>query len=125
MIRVGDAPGQQERVKVVHVGLIERRAPQVFPALAGVPLERVWAGTRECTPDMMPIIGPVDGPGGFLVCAGFSGHGFALGPYVGQLMAEWIADGRPSLDLEAFGYRRFLRPEGPLAVEQRAIAQTG
>jgi sarcosine oxidase subunit beta len=107
------------------VEIIRRRAPQVFPALENVPLERVWAGTRECTPDMMPIVGPVDGPDGFLVCAGFSGHGFALGPYVGQLMAEWIADGRPSLDLEAFSYRRFLRPEGPLTVEQRAIAQTG
>jgi sarcosine oxidase subunit beta len=107
------------------VEIIRHRAPRVFPALQNVPLERVWAGTRECTPDMMPIIGPVDGPDGFLVCAGFSGHGFALGPYAGQLMAEWIVDGRPSLDLESFSYRRFLRPEGPLTVEQRAIAQTG
>ena len=107
------------------VETIRRRAPQVFPALENVPLERVWAGTRECTPDMMPIIGSVDGPDGFLVCAGFSGHGFAVGPYVGQLMAEWIADGEPSVDLSAFRYDRFLRPEGPLSVTRTAIAQTG
>jgi sarcosine oxidase subunit beta len=104
---------------------IRRRAGEVFPALRDVAIEFVWAGTRECTPDMMPIIGPTDGPEGFLVCAGFSGHGFCLGPYAGQLMSEWIVDGAPSLDVSAFSYRRFLRPEGPLAVLQMALEQTG
>lgn len=86
-----------------------RRAAEVFPALATATLEPGWVGIMEYTPDMMPILGPVDEPGprGFWVATGFSGHGFCLGPYAGQLMAEWIADGRPSLDLGAFRHGRF------------------
>jgi sarcosine oxidase subunit beta len=30
---------------------------------------------------------------GFLVCAGFSGHGFMHGPVSGKLMSELILDG--------------------------------
>jgi FAD dependent oxidoreductase len=66
-----------------------------------------------------------DGPGGLFVAAGFSGHGFCLGPAVGKLMAEWILDGVPSLDLAAFSWRRFMRPEGPLSVIQGAPEQIG
>ena len=104
---------------------ISDRARRIFPALAQAELAGGWAGIRECTPDMMPILGPVGGPHGFFVCAGFSGHGFCLGPAVGKLMTEWIIDGAPSLDLSAFSWRRFMRPEGPLAVIQLAPQQTG
>jgi sarcosine oxidase subunit beta len=107
------------------VARIRRRAGEVFPALAGVELERAWAGTMECTPDMMPIVGPVDGPDGFFVCAGFSGHGFCLGPLMGELMAEWLADGQPSIDLSAFRHDRFVRPEGPLAVVAPGVQKAG
>jgi sarcosine oxidase subunit beta len=104
---------------------ISEKARRIFPALADAKLAGGWGGIRECTPDMMPILGPVGGPDGFFVCAGFSGHGFCLGPAVGKLMAEWILDGAPSLDLSAFSWRRFMRPEGPLAVIQVAPEQTG
>ncbi len=102
---------------------VRQRAPEVFPALANAPLECAWVGTREWTPDMMPIVGPVESPEGFFVCAGFSGHGFCLGPYAGQLMAEWIVHRKPSLDLSPFHYQRFQRPEGPLAVPSAPIRQ--
>ena len=92
---------------------------------AGATLDGGWAGIRECTPEMMSILGPVGGLDGFLVCAGFSGHGFCLGPCAGELMAEWIVDGAPSMDLDAFSWRRFMRPEGPLSVIKVNIEQTG
>ena len=43
----------------------------------------------------------------FFLAAGFSGHAFCLGPVVGKLMAEWIADGRSSMDLSGFSWSRF------------------
>jgi sarcosine oxidase subunit beta len=104
---------------------ISDKARRIFPALAEAKLAGGWAGIRECTPDMMPILGSVGGPDGFFVCAGFSGHGFCLGPAVGKLMTEWIVDGAPSLELTAFSWRRFMRPEGPLSVIQGAPQQTG
>ncbi len=105
--------------------VISAKARRIFPALAHAKLSGGWAGIRECTPDMMPILGPAGGPEGFLVCAGFSGHGFCLGPCAGELMAEWIVDGAPSMDLDAFRWQRFMRPEGPLSVVKMEIEQTG
>ena len=48
-----------------------------------------------------------------VVASGFSGHGFGMGPIVGRLVSEIIADGRPSLDLHAFRFSRFAE-DGPL-----------
>jgi sarcosine oxidase subunit beta len=104
---------------------VSEKAKRIFPALASTTLSGGWAGIRECTPDMMPILGPAGGPEGFLVCAGFSGHGFCLGPCAGELMAEWIIDGAPSIDLQEFSWHRFMRPEGPLSVIRINVEQTG
>ena len=104
---------------------ISDKAKRIFPALATATLVGGWAGIRECTPDMMPILGPAGGVEGFLVCAGFSGHGFCLGPCAGELMAEWIVDGKPALDLSAFAWQRFMRPEGPLGVVSVIHEQAG
>jgi sarcosine oxidase subunit beta len=38
---------------------------------------------------------------------GFSGHGFMQAPAVGQLIAEWIVDGRPALDVSELRLERF------------------
>jgi sarcosine oxidase subunit beta len=104
---------------------IRRRAGKIFPALESAPLQRVWIGTFECTPDMMPIIGPVESPDGFFTCAGFSGHGFCLGPLMGQLMAEWIGDGQPSSDLSRFHYQRFPAPTASSPAAGRAVQRPG
>jgi glycine/D-amino acid oxidase-like deaminating enzyme len=44
---------------------------------------------------------------GVFIAAGFCGHGFAIGPVVGRLLAEWLGDGQPSLDPSAFRLDRF------------------
>lgn len=66
-----------------------------------------WAGLYEVTPDAHPILGatPVDG---FLVCTGFSGHGFMHGPIAGKLMSELILDGKfSSVDVSMLDLARF------------------
>jgi sarcosine oxidase subunit beta len=105
------------------------KALEMFPVLKDVKIVRRWAGIRECTPDMMPIIGwaseKVESPEGFFIAAGFSGHGFCLGPVAGRLITEWLVDGKPSIDLSAFSHDRFLRPQGPLTVVEVRPEQTG
>ena len=44
---------------------------------------------------------------GFFVAAGFCAHGLAGAGGMGKLMAEWIAEGEPSLDAWAMDTRRF------------------
>lgn len=79
----------------------------LFPHLGGIGLERSWAGRIDLTPDVIPIIDRPNPNDGVYVAAGFSGHGFALGPSIGKQLAEWIVDGRPSLDLNPFRLSRF------------------
>ena len=44
---------------------------------------------------------------GFYFATGFSGHGFAMGPGTGRVMAELIVDGSASVDISAMRYSRF------------------
>jgi sarcosine oxidase subunit beta len=71
-------------------------ARAVYPPLASRIVARSWAGIEAFTPDEIPLLGPVRGLEGLLVAAGFSGHGFALVPVVGDILAR-LALGRDPL----------------------------
>lgn len=43
--------------------------------------------------DWYLVLGWVDGFEGFCMCVGFSGYGFKIGLFVGELMVEEIFDG--------------------------------
>ncbi len=62
----------------------------------------------DCSPDLQPILGAVDGVAGLVLATGFSGHGFKLSPVIGELLAERILTGAPAaFDLDLFNLRRF------------------
>src|SRR4029450_5035383 len=63
-------------------------ARTVYTPLAARSVARSWAGIEAFTPDDLPVLGPVAGLDGLLVAAGFSGHGFALVPTVGDILAR-------------------------------------
>jgi len=42
-----------------------------------------------------------------LTAVGFGGHGFQHSPATGRVVADWIIDGRPSMDLSLFDPARF------------------
>jgi sarcosine oxidase subunit beta len=65
-------------------------------------------------PDGIPVIGAGAAPGAFHAF-GFCGHGFALGPVVGRLIAELVMSGEASLPIAAFGISRFSGPQANLA----------
>jgi sarcosine oxidase subunit beta len=81
----------------VHASLAVAR--EVYPTVGGYALARCWAGLEAFAPDDLPALGPVPGVEGLLVAAGFSGHGFALTPAVGDLLARLalIGDARETL----------------------------
>jgi sarcosine oxidase subunit beta len=49
-----------------------------------------YAALYDITPDWHPIIDEVPADSGFFICAGFSGHGFKLGPAVGVMAADLL-----------------------------------
>jgi sarcosine oxidase, subunit beta len=78
-----------------------------------------WAGLYEVTPDAHPIYGKTN-VDGFLVCGGFSGHGFMHGPVSGKLMTEYILDGAFSIvDASMLDLARF--DEGRLIKEYNVV----
>ncbi len=69
----------------------------LFPFLRSLNVLRYWIGYYVTTPDNHPIYGPVEGFENLYIAAGFSGHGYMMGPITGRIIAEWILDGRPSI----------------------------
>ncbi|HGL6718561.1 FAD-binding oxidoreductase [Burkholderia contaminans] len=80
----------------------------IFPALKDAQIVEAWAGLIDVLPDGIPVIDAPGTPSGLAIATGFCGHGFAMGPIVGRLLAEWIDTGAPSLDLSAFRAQRFV-----------------
>jgi sarcosine oxidase subunit beta len=87
--------------KVVE-GAVER-----VPALESAEIGHGWAGLYETTPDHNAVLGPPASVHGLMLANGFSGHGFMQAPAVGQLITEWILDGKPSLDVSELRVERF------------------
>jgi glycine cleavage system aminomethyltransferase T/glycine/D-amino acid oxidase-like deaminating enzyme len=78
------------------------------PELGDAEVIRLINGPEAFTPDGEFILGPSD-VRGFWVAAGFCAHGLAGAGGMGQLVAEWIAEGVPSLDVWEMDSRRFGR----------------
>jgi sarcosine oxidase, subunit beta len=80
-----------------------------LPILERARISGGWAGLRPLTPDEHAIIGWAPGVERFFLAVGFCGHGFQHSPATGRLVAEWLLDGRPSMDLSVFDPERFAR----------------
>jgi glycine cleavage system T protein len=76
------------------------------PMLAESEVVRLVNGPEAFTPDGEFILGPTD-VRGFWVAAGFCAHGLAGAGGMGKLVAEWIVEGLPSLDVWEMDSRRF------------------
>jgi glycine/D-amino acid oxidase-like deaminating enzyme len=79
----------------------------IIPRLKDAHLIRIFAGLRPYTSDGLPILGRIATVEGFIMAAGHEGDGIALSPITGQLIAELIADGEPSISLKPFALERF------------------
>jgi len=66
-----------------------------------------WCGLRPCLPDGLPAIGALSRFPGLFVATGHAMMGLTLGPATGQLVAECVLDGSPSLDIGALRPDRF------------------
>jgi len=67
------------------------------------------------TPDHNAVIGEAPGVSRFLYAAGFSGHGFLMGPAVGEVMRDLYLGQTPFVDVKGLAAERFehsqIRPE--------------
>ncbi|MFK7858116.1 MAG: NAD(P)/FAD-dependent oxidoreductase [Granulosicoccus sp.] len=86
----------------------QSKISRVLPAAVEVPIARVWGGLLDMTPDNLPVIDNLPGIDGIIVAAGFSGHGFGIGPAVGETIAELALQKTTRLPISDFAYDRFI-----------------
>lgn len=86
-------------------GVVSRFSAAV-PAFAGAPIESVWAGLIDLTPDALPVLDRA-AVEGLVIGMGFSGHGFCLGPVTGEILAGLVRGEASGLPTEPFRLARF------------------
>ncbi|WP_343660538.1 FAD-binding oxidoreductase [Ralstonia sp.] len=109
-----DAPTPMERMRILDpkpdataVKQTYSRAVELMPALGKTGISNAWAGFVDSTPDGVPGIGEVPEIPGFILAAGFSGHGFGIGPGAGHLIADLVTGDEPIFDPAPYNPARF------------------
>lgn len=105
-----------------HFEPLCRLAMKRVPAIGKAEIITLLNGPEAFTADGDFILGETTEVKNFFVAAGFCAHGIAAGGGVGKMMAEWIVEGEPSLDLWRLDIRRFCGHHGsPSYALQRSI----
>ncbi len=89
-----------------HIGPIFERAIQRMPALGETGLQLFFNGPEAFTPDGVYHLGESPEVDGCFIAAGFNSVGIQSGGGVGWVIADWIVDGHPPMDLSAVDIRR-------------------
>jgi glycine/D-amino acid oxidase-like deaminating enzyme len=100
-----DKPTPMERMRVLDprpnraiIAKTRTSAAALLPGLQQSDVQAEWAGYIDSTPDGVPVIDHSEKLPGFLLAAGFSGHGFGIGPGAGYLIADLISGAEPLVD---------------------------
>jgi sarcosine dehydrogenase len=95
-------PGDWDLFEPLLAGAVRR-----FPAVEKTEILRLVNGPDGFTPDGHYVLGPVPGRPGLWVAAGMSINGIAGAGGVGRVMAEWILEGAPAIEVSELNVRRF------------------
>lgn len=112
----GDASVEKYAEKLIHR----------FPGFPDPSVTHTYAGVYDVPPDWNPVIAPVRGIEGLVLCAGFAGHGFKISPAVGELVADLVIEGDstdPDIPAADFRLERFA--EGKPLTSQHPYAGAG
>jgi glycine/D-amino acid oxidase-like deaminating enzyme len=92
----------------------DRMMPYMEVAMDRVPISKeagiqtFFCGPESFTPDMGPLMGEAPELKNFYVAAGFNSLGILLGGGAGQVMAQWIVDGLPPVDVSGIHIARMM-----------------
>lgn len=84
------------------------RAMWRYPGLEGVGLRTFFCGPESFTPDVHPLLGPAPEVQGVHIAAGMNSLGILSGGGAGSVVAQWIVDGRPPVDVTHYSVERAL-----------------
>jgi len=93
----------------------ERMGPYVETAMKRVPItmqvgiKKFFCGPESFTPDLRPIVGEAPELKNYFVAAGLNSIGILTGGGLGRVMAHWIINGSPDVDVTAMNIDRLHR----------------
>jgi len=90
-----------------HFTQLAEPATKRTPCLEKAGIRKLINGPEGFTPDGDAIMGPAPEMDNVFVAVGFNAFGIAAGGGAGRMMAEWIIEGEPSLDIWPLDIRRF------------------
>jgi glycine/D-amino acid oxidase-like deaminating enzyme len=102
----------------VKAGLKERLSP-LLPAFDDLHFEGEKVGLLTFSMDGEPILGPLDQLPGLILGLAFHSGGFAYNPGTGELLAEYVCDGRTSIDVRSWSPNRFTAAETKAYLAQK------
>jgi glycine cleavage system aminomethyltransferase T len=110
----------------------ERMLPYIEDAMVRVPalqnahVRKLFCGPESFTPDMTFLMGEAPELRNFYVAAGMNSLGILLGGGVGQVLAQWIVDGHPPMDVGEIHIDRMLRFQNtPRYLQDRTVEILG
>ncbi len=90
----------------------DRMMPYVEKAMSRVPLsvdtgvKKFFCGPESFTPDLSPIVGEAPELKNYFVAAGLNSIGIITGGGMGKVLAHWIINGRPDVDVSCMNIDR-------------------
>jgi glycine cleavage system aminomethyltransferase T/glycine/D-amino acid oxidase-like deaminating enzyme len=90
----------------------DRMGPYVEKAMKRVPISidagvrKFFCGPESFTPDLQPCVGEAPELKNYFVAAGLNSIGILTGGGLGRVMAHWIINGRPDVDVTGFNIDR-------------------
>jgi len=86
----------------------DRMAPYIETAMQRVPIalttgvRKLFCGPESFTPDLQPCVGEAPELRNYFVAAGLNSIGILTGGGLGRVVAHWIVNGRPDVDVTGF-----------------------
>ncbi len=97
-----------------------------IPALADTGIRKFFCGPESFTSDVHPLLGPAPELDNYYVAAGLNSLGILLGGGVGTVVAHWIVDGEPPVDVTGYSVDRTAPHESTRAFRrERTTEQLG
>jgi 4-methylaminobutanoate oxidase (formaldehyde-forming) len=110
----------------------ERLTPFLEKAMERVPIametgiRKFFCGPESFTPDLAPVVGEAPELRNYFVAAGLNSVGIITGGGLGRVVAHWILNGRPDVDVTGINIDRFQRYQcNPEYRRQRALESLG
>jgi 4-methylaminobutanoate oxidase (formaldehyde-forming) len=117
----GDIPPDWDRM-----GEFLEKAMSRVPVTLELGIKKFFCGPESFTPDLSPIFGEAPELKNYFVAAGLNSIGIITGGGMGRLLAHWIVNGRPDMDVTCMNIDR-LHPyqSNPEYRRKRAVESLG